>query len=81
MKDCPHVVDIRNIGLIAAIELAPRAGAPGARGLEVHLKAFEKGAYIRTTGDVLAFAPPLIIQKAEIDQLFGTAREVLKTLA
>ena len=81
MRDCPHVVDIRNIGLIAAIELAPRPGAPGARGLETHIKAFEKGAYIRSTGDVLAFAPPLIIQKAEIDQLFATAREILRTLA
>jgi len=81
MKDCPNVIDIRNIGLIAAIELAPRPGAPGARGLEAHLKAFEKGAYIRSTGDVLAFAPPLIIQKSEIDQLFQTARDVLRTIA
>ena len=81
MRDCPNVVDIRNIGLIAAIELAPRPGAPGARGLETHIKAFEKGAYIRSTGDVLAFAPPLIIQKAEIDQLFGIAREILRSLA
>ena len=80
LRDCPNVVDIRNIGLIAAIELAPRPGAPGARGLEAHITAFEKGAYIRTTADVLAFAPPLIIQKAEIDQLFGTAREVLRAL-
>ena len=55
--------------------------APGARGLETHLKAFEKGAYIRSTGDVLAFAPPLIIQKSEIDQLFQTARDILKTVA
>jgi len=81
MKDCPNVIDIRNIGLIAAIELAPRPGAPGARGLEAHLKAFEKDSYIRSTGDVLAFAPPLIIQKSEIDQLFQTAREVLRTIA
>jgi beta-alanine--pyruvate transaminase len=81
MRDCPNVVDIRNIGLIAAIELAPRAGAPGARGLEAHIKAFEKGVYMRVTGDVVAFAPPLIIKKEEIDQLFGVAREVLKTIA
>ena len=80
LNDCPNVVDIRTIGLIAAIELAPRPGAVGARGLEAHIKAFEKGAYIRTTGDVLAFSPPLIIQKSEIDQLFGTAREVLKSV-
>jgi beta-alanine--pyruvate transaminase len=81
LKDCPNVIDIRNLGLIAAVELAPRPGAVGARGFEAHLKAFEKGAYIRTTGDILAFAPPLIIQKSEIDQLFGIARNVLSTLA
>ncbi|MGH8704487.1 MAG: aspartate aminotransferase family protein [Burkholderiales bacterium] len=81
LRDSPNVVDIRNIGLIAAIELAPRAGAVGARGFEAHLKAFEKGAYIRVAGDTIALAPPLIIQKAEIDQLFGTVREVLKDLA
>ena len=81
LKDCPNVIDIRNIGLIAAVELAPRPGAVGARGFEAHLKAFEKGAYIRCTGDILAFAPPLIIQKSEIDQLFSVAREVLKTVA
>jgi beta-alanine--pyruvate transaminase len=81
LRELPHVVDIRNIGLIAAIELAPRPGAPGARGLEAHIRAFEKGAYIRVTGDIVALAPPLIIQKAEIDQLFATVREVLKSLS
>jgi beta-alanine--pyruvate transaminase len=81
LKDCPNVIDIRNIGLIAAIELAPRAGAPSARGLEAHVKAFEKGCYMRVSGDTIALAPPLIVQKSEIDQLFGTAREVLKSVA
>jgi beta-alanine--pyruvate transaminase len=81
LKDCPNVVDIRNSGLIAAIELAPRPGAPSARGLEAHVKAFEKDAYIRVSGDTIALAPPLIIEKAQIDQLFGTVREVLKTVA
>jgi beta-alanine--pyruvate transaminase len=81
LKDCPNVVDIRNVGLIAAIELAPRPGAIGARGLEAHVKAFEKDAYIRASGDTIALAPPLIIEKAQIDQLFGTVREVLKTVA
>jgi beta-alanine--pyruvate transaminase len=80
LKDCPNVIDIRNIGLIAAIELAPRAGAPNTRGLEAHVKAFEKGCYMRVSGDTIALAPPLIIQKSEIDQLFGTVRDVLKTL-
>ncbi|MEW5864863.1 MAG: aspartate aminotransferase family protein [Pseudomonadota bacterium] len=81
LRELPHVVDIRNIGLIAAIELAPRPGAPGARGLEAHIRAFEKGAYIRVTGDIIALAPPLIIQKPEMDQLFATVREVLKSLS
>jgi beta-alanine--pyruvate transaminase len=49
--------------------------------MEAHLKAFEKGTYMRVTGDTIALAPPLIIQKGEIDQLFGTVREVLKSLA
>jgi len=80
LKDCPNVIDIRNLGLIAAIELAPRAGVVGARGMEAHLKAFEKGTYMRVTADTIALAPPLIIQKSEIDQLFGTVREVLKAL-
>jgi len=80
LRDLPHVVDIRNIGLIAAIELAPRPGAPGARGLEAHIRAFEKGAYIRVTGDIIALAPPLIIQKPEIDQLFAIVRHVLHAL-
>jgi beta-alanine--pyruvate transaminase len=81
LRDCPGVVDIRNIGLIAAIELEPRPGAPGARGFDAHLKAFEKGLYMRVTGDTIALAPPLIVKQAEMDQLFGTVREVLKTLA
>jgi len=79
LKGLPHVVDIRNIGLIAAIELAPRAGAPGARGLDTHIQAFERGAYIRVAGDTLALAPPLIIGKADIDRLFDIVRAVLKS--
>ena len=79
LKGLPHVIDIRNIGLIAAIELAPRAGAPGMRALEAHIKAFEKGAYIRVAGDIIALAPPLIIRKDEIDQLFDIVRSVLLT--
>jgi len=79
LKGLPNVIDIRNIGLIAAIELAPRAGAPGMRALDAHIKAFEKGAYIRVAGDIIALAPPLIIRKEEIDQLFDIVRSVLQT--
>jgi beta-alanine--pyruvate transaminase len=79
LKGLPNVIDIRNIGLIAAIELAPRAGAPGARALDAHIKAFEQGAYIRVAGDIIALAPPLIIAKSDIDRLFDIVRDVLKT--
>lgn len=78
LKGLPHVIDIRNIGLIAAIELAPRAGAPGTRALDAHVKAFEQGAYIRVAADIIALSPPLIITKSEIDRLFEIVRDVLK---
>jgi beta-alanine--pyruvate transaminase len=81
LKSLPNVIDIRNIGLIAAIELAPREGAVGARGFEVHLKAWEQGVYMRVTGDIIALAPPLIIREAEIDQLFEIVRKVLGSVA
>jgi len=80
LKGLPNVIDIRNIGLIAAIELAPREGAVGARGFEVHLKAWERGAYMRVTGDIIALAPPLIIEKPQIDALFDCLRGVLKEI-
>jgi beta-alanine--pyruvate transaminase len=79
LKGLPHVIDIRNIGLIAAIELAPRAGAPGTRALDAHVKAFERGAYIRAAADIIALSPPLIIAKSEIDRLFEIVRDVLKS--
>ncbi|MDH4191728.1 MAG: aspartate aminotransferase family protein [Betaproteobacteria bacterium] len=81
LRGLPHLIDIRDIGLIAAFELAPRPGAPGARGLEAHRQAFEKGAYIRATGDVIALAPPLIIERPEIDRLFEILRGVIAKLA
>ena len=80
LKDHPHVIDIRNMGLIGAIELSPIAGEPTKRAFNAFLKAYEKGVMIRTTGDIIALSPPLIIQKAHIDQMIGTIGDVLKTL-
>jgi len=80
LKGLPHVIDIRNCGLVGAIELEPIAGSPTKRAFTAFLKAYEKGLLIRTTGDIIALSPPLIISKAEIDQLFGTLAEVLKGL-
>jgi beta-alanine--pyruvate transaminase len=77
LKGTRHVVDIRNHGLVGAVELAPRPGAPGARAFEAFVKAFEKGVLVRQTGDIIAIAPPLIIEEGEIGQIAATLREVL----
>jgi beta-alanine--pyruvate transaminase len=80
MRELPNVIDLRNIGLIGAIELAPRAGEPGKRGFEVLLACWEKGLLIRTTGDTIAVSPPLIVESSHIDRIVGTLTEVLKTI-
>jgi beta-alanine--pyruvate transaminase len=81
LRGLPHVIDVRNIGLIGAIELEPMPDAPTKRAFPAFLEAFENGVLIRTTGDTIALSPPLIISRAEIDELFGTLSTVLKTLA
>ncbi|MBD3678629.1 MAG: aspartate aminotransferase family protein [Rhodobacteraceae bacterium] len=80
LKGLPHVIDIRNMGLIGAIELEPIAGQPTKRAFQAFLDAYEKGCMIRTTGDIIALSPPLIIEKSHIDELFGTLSDVLKAL-
>jgi beta-alanine--pyruvate transaminase len=80
LKGARHVIDLRNFGLMAAVELAPRTGAPGARGYEAMLKGLEAGLMMRFTGDTLAFSPPLIISEAEIGFLFDTVRKVVESL-
>ena len=77
MKDAKHVIDVRNVGLIGAIELEPIAGHPTKRAFSAFVRAYEKGILIRTTGDIIALSPPLIIEKKHIDQLMETIREVL----
>jgi beta-alanine--pyruvate transaminase len=81
LKGLPHVIDLRNLGLIGAIELEPIAGKPTARAFDAFLQCFEKGLLIRTTGDIIALSPPLIISKSQIDEIFGTLGTVLKGLA
>jgi len=80
LRDCPHVIDIRNLGLMAAIELSPRPDAPGARGYEVLVGALKAGALVRTTGDTIALSPPLIVSAAEIEHLVAILRAVLRAL-
>ena len=78
LRGLPRIIDIRNIGLVAGIELEPRPGAPAARAYEIFVKAFEKGILIRTTGDTIALSPPLIIEPAQIDQLVTTLKELIR---
>ena len=80
LRDLPHVIDIRNIGLVGAIELEPIAGQPTKRAFSAFLKAFEQGLLIRTTGDIIALSPPLIVEKSHIDQIAETLQGILKTL-
>ena len=80
LKGARHVIDIRNLGLVGGIELEPRAGAVGKRGLETHVKCFEAGVLVRFTGDILAMSPPLIIEEAQIDRIVETLRTVLQSI-
>lgn len=80
LKGEPHVIDIRNIGLVGAIELAPIPGQPSKRAFSAFVKAFERGALVRTTGDIIALSPPLIITKGQIDELIDHVREVLNMI-
>ncbi len=81
LKGRPHVIDLRNIGLVAGIELEPMSGKPTARAFDAFLKCYERGLLIRTTGDIIALSPPLIVEKSHIDEIFGTLGDVLKHAA
>ncbi|MBP7914788.1 MAG: aspartate aminotransferase family protein [Vitreoscilla sp.] len=81
LKGLPNVIDIRNVGLVGGVELAPRAGAPAARAFDVFLDCFNAGLLIRTTGDTIALSPPLIIERQHIDQIVDTLATALKRAA
>ncbi|SDQ19703.1 aspartate aminotransferase family protein [Pseudoxanthomonas sp. CF125] len=79
LKGLPNVIDIRNYGLIGAIELAPRPGAPGTRAYDAFTHAFHEGSLLtRVTGDVIALSPPLILEKSHIDGIFSRLADTLR---
>jgi beta-alanine--pyruvate transaminase len=80
LREAPHVIDIRNLGLVAGIELEPAPGKPVTRAFEAFQRCFEKGVLIRATGDIIALSPPLIISKSQIDELVGTLGGVLREM-
>jgi beta-alanine--pyruvate transaminase len=79
LKGEPHVIDIRNIGLLAAIDFRSREGEVGARGAEIANRCFDEGVLVRGAGDRLVLSPPLIIKEDEIGRIFDTIRNVLRT--
>ncbi len=80
LKGRAPTTDIRNLGLMAAIDLEPRAGAPGARGYEALLRAYQAGLLIRVTADTIALSPPLTIGETEIAELGRILGDVLETI-
>jgi len=80
LDDGRHVIDVRNIGLVGAVELEPVPGKRTKRAFETFLGCFEKGVAVRASADIIALSPPLIVERAQIDEIVDTLREVLKTI-
>ena len=81
LRGLPHVIDVRNIGLVGGVELESIPGSPGKRAFDVFLACWERGVLIRTTGDTIALSPPLIIEPEHIAHIVGTLADVLRTTA
>ena len=78
LQGAPNVIDIRNLGIVAGIELAPRPNKPGARAFEVFTRCFyDENVLIRTTGDIIALSPPLIVEKSQIDEIIDAVAKQL----
>ena len=78
LKGEPHVIDIRNFGLLGAVELQPIDGQPTARAMGVFRNCYDNGVIVRTTGDTLAFSPPLVIDEKQIEIVVETVRSALR---
>ena len=81
LKGLPNVIDIRNVGLMGAIEVAPRKDAIGARGYDMMVDCFNRGLYLRQSGDSLAMSPPLIVERSHIDEMMSILGDVIKRVA
>jgi len=81
LKDLPNVIDVRNFGLVGGIELQSIAGEPAKRAFNIFLDCFDKGVLVRTTGDIVALSPPLIVERQHIDQIIDTLRGAIQRAA
>ena len=81
LRDEPNVIDIRNIGMIGAVELAPSDAGPSKRAYEVFLDCWRNNVMVRFTGDTIAMSPPLIMTEDNIEQLVETLRAAIRRAA
>ena len=81
MAGLPNVIDVRNMGLVAGIELQPRQGAPTDRAVRIFQRCFDNGVLIRTTGDIIALSPPLIVEKKHVDRIFEVLGDAIRAEA
>jgi beta-alanine--pyruvate transaminase len=81
LKGEPSVIDIRNIGLVGGVELSALPGEPTKRAFNIFLDLYERGLLVRTTGDIVAISPPLIIERQQIDQIVDMLRGAIRRAA
>jgi beta-alanine--pyruvate transaminase len=81
LKGLPHVIDVRNLGMVSGVELAPRPGAVGARAYDVFVACYNAGLLVRVTGDIIALSPPLIAERAHVDEIVGILGDVIRNTA
>lgn len=81
LKGLPHVTDIRNVGLMGAVELAPPSGNPNRRALDIFNRCYEKGVFLRATGSLIAMSPTLISEKKHVDQIVDVLGQAIKESA
>jgi beta-alanine--pyruvate transaminase len=78
LKGAPHVIDLRNIGIVAGVELESRADGAAKRGYDIFVRCYERGLLVRMAGDIIALSPPLILTTSHIDDIFGILGDVLR---
>jgi beta-alanine--pyruvate transaminase len=78
LKGLPNVIDVRNFGLVGGIELAPLPGEPAKRAFNVFLECWEQGVLVRTTGDIVALSPPLIVEKSHLERIVDVLGKAIR---
>jgi beta-alanine--pyruvate transaminase len=81
LRDEPNVIDVRNLGLAAAVELAPRAGEVSKRAMEIFHYCFDHGAMVRYVGDIIAIGPAVIATESELEQIVALIRAGIRRVA